>query len=571
MHTDTTIAHLKTTTKELGRVLRRFRDHVCPHFKTKELPIEERARERRQATKARKGKGRRATTTTANASTTKKEYNMFTYKLHALGDYIASILWFGTSDSYSTQPVCIVLRARSDADARQGELEHRRAKRFYARTSKNRATKQITALERRERGLTDMFGNPYQRAALAMLKRKATPIRQRKPLKLEKLPYTDPEQHHHISVSKNNSILLGSWLPEHRDDPAASNFLPKLLDHLLGRILDPVHAEQSHEFSPIDRSKVVIRNDRIYEHKVFRVNYTTYDVRRAQDSLNSRYHSDIMMLSPEDDMSHPFRYAQIIGIYHADVLHNVPGASTTPQRMEFLWVRRYHLERVWHGRDCFQKKRLYRVEFLPADDPDAFGFIQPDEVIRAAHLIPSFSGGKATELLPADSIGRLARLGLEDDEDWCFYSVNCFADRDMFMRYRGCGVGHYRVTDPTEAENNTAEPTSGADAATTVPGHTESVNEGLDSADPLVIAPVPNEPPAEPGLRGDVDEPEDDSEPGSEIELDPDSDEDETDEGMADGGGGCGDGEEDSKTFVEDPEAAGTEGPIEIREGFATL
>ncbi|KAJ7203528.1 hypothetical protein GGX14DRAFT_369445 [Mycena pura] len=353
---------------------------------------------------------------------------MLTYKLHALGDYIASILWFGTSDSYSTQPVCIFVRAHFSTDARQGELEHRRAKRFYARTSKNRATKQITVLERRERGLTDMFGaTPHQRAALAMSKRKATPVcqRKRKLLKPEKLPYTDPEQHHHISVSKNNSILLGSWLSEHRGDPAASNFLTKLLDHLLGRILDPVHAEQSHEFSPIERSKVVIRNDRIYEHKVFRVNYTTYDVRRAQDSLNSRYHSDIMTLAPEDDdTAHPFRYAQIIGIYHADVLHNIPGASTTPQRMEFLWVRRYRLERVWHGHDCFQKKRLYRVEFLPADDPDAFGFIHPDEVIRAAHLIPSFSGGKVTELLPADSIGRLARQGLKDDEDWCFYSVN---------------------------------------------------------------------------------------------------------------------------------------------------
>lgn len=98
---------------------------------------------------------------------------MFTYKLHTLGDY--SILWFGTGDSYSTQPLCIVLRARSDADARQGELEHRRANQLYARTSKNRATKQITALERRERGLTDMLGaNAYQRAALEMSKRKAT-------------------------------------------------------------------------------------------------------------------------------------------------------------------------------------------------------------------------------------------------------------------------------------------------------------------------------------------------------------------------------------------------------------
>ncbi|KAJ7049533.1 hypothetical protein C8F01DRAFT_1002225 [Mycena amicta] len=110
MHTDTTIEMLRTSTKELGRLLRRFRDHVCPFFKTKELPTEERTRERAQARNKSKGKGKgNATTksTTTNAGTTKKEYNMFTYKLHALGHYVASILWFGTSDSYSTQPVSV--------------------------------------------------------------------------------------------------------------------------------------------------------------------------------------------------------------------------------------------------------------------------------------------------------------------------------------------------------------------------------------------------------------------------------------------------------------------------------
>ncbi|KAJ7060479.1 hypothetical protein C8F01DRAFT_988862, partial [Mycena amicta] len=108
MHTDTTIELLRTSTKELGRLLRRFRDHVCPYFTTKELPTEERARERAQARRKSKSKAASRTTTT-NASTTKKDYNLFTYKLHALGDYIANILWFGTSDSYSTQPVSIGL------------------------------------------------------------------------------------------------------------------------------------------------------------------------------------------------------------------------------------------------------------------------------------------------------------------------------------------------------------------------------------------------------------------------------------------------------------------------------
>ncbi|KAJ7210726.1 hypothetical protein GGX14DRAFT_363047 [Mycena pura] len=552
MHTDTSIAYLKTATKELGRVLRRFRDHVCPHFKTKELPIEEHARERRQtaAAKARKGKGRSKTTTT-NASTVKKEYNMFTYKLHALGDYIANILWFGTSDSYSTQP---------------GELEHRRVKRFYARTSKNRAIKQITVLERRERGLTDMFA-PHRRAALAMSKMKPTPNRQRrgKPLNRETLPYTDPEQHHHIANAKHNPISLGSWLPEHRDDPATTNFLTKLLDHLLGRILSPEYTEHPTEFGPIERSKVVIRNDRIYEHKVFRVNYTTYDVRRAQDSLNSRYHSDIMSLAPENDSSHPFLYSQIIGVYHADVLHNVPEASTTPQRMEFLWVRRYRLERVWRRSDCFKKKRLYRVEFLPADDPNAFGFIDPDEVIRAAHLIPSFATGTVTGLLDADSVGRLERPGLKEDEDWRFYLINCFADRDMFMRYRACGVGHYRVDVPAETEDDLAAST--VQTTSIAP----PVGEDLVGPEvPLIISEVPNEPPEQADLREDTEDPDNDTDESE--ELDPNSDDEQAAsgvEGVADSGG---DGEVDrTEGFGEDLDEAGIGPPIEMQEGYAPL
>jgi hypothetical protein len=34
-----------------------------------------------------------------------KTFSLLTYKLHALGNYVCTIQWFGTSDSYSTQPV----------------------------------------------------------------------------------------------------------------------------------------------------------------------------------------------------------------------------------------------------------------------------------------------------------------------------------------------------------------------------------------------------------------------------------------------------------------------------------
>ena len=34
-----------------------------------------------------------------------KTFNLQTYKLHALGDYVEQIRLYGTTDSYSTQPV----------------------------------------------------------------------------------------------------------------------------------------------------------------------------------------------------------------------------------------------------------------------------------------------------------------------------------------------------------------------------------------------------------------------------------------------------------------------------------
>jgi hypothetical protein len=44
-------------------------------------------------------------TSKATVSRQSKTFNLQTYKLHALGDYVSSIRRFGTTDSYSTQPV----------------------------------------------------------------------------------------------------------------------------------------------------------------------------------------------------------------------------------------------------------------------------------------------------------------------------------------------------------------------------------------------------------------------------------------------------------------------------------
>ncbi|KAF9232300.1 hypothetical protein BU15DRAFT_21088, partial [Melanogaster broomeanus] len=136
---------------------------------------------------------------------------------------------------------------------------------------------------------------------------------------------------------------------------------------------------------------------------------------------------------------HPYWYARVIRIFHVNVRYygdssNAPSRDS--QRMNVLFVR-------WFGRDTahsagFSARRLYRVGFLTEDDPDAFGFLDPDLVIRGVHLIPAFSEGRTPEYLGPSFV----RPEEDQDEDWRTFDVNMFVDRDMFMRFRGGGVGH---------------------------------------------------------------------------------------------------------------------------------
>ncbi|KAJ6471270.1 hypothetical protein C8R47DRAFT_966666, partial [Mycena vitilis] len=160
--------------------------------------------------------------------------------------------------------------------------------------------------------------------------------------------------------------------------------------------------------------------------KVLRVNYTTYDILRDQDTINTRTHPDIMVLAHEDEddeTAHPYWYGRVLGIFHADVRHVGPRSTTggRPQRMEFLWVR-------WFGRDMahiggWKTKRLHRLGFLDGKDPDsgAFGFIDPAHVLRGAHLIPAFHYGRTSEFL-GPSVAR--HFDADDHQDYRYYYVN---------------------------------------------------------------------------------------------------------------------------------------------------
>lgn len=179
-----------------------------------------------------------------------------------------------------------------------------------------------------------------------------------------------------------------------------------------------------------------IIGDQIYSLKVLRVNYTTYDMRRDQDTMNPRTHCDVMVASAETGANaHPFWYARVLGVFHAKVLHTDPDAhNRSIQHMEFLWVRWFGLEQNYK---CGTRHaQLPKIGFVPALKPDlaskekpikdhAFGFLDPSLVLRGCHLVPAFANGKTTELLET-SLPTSARWPGEVD-DWVNYYVMMWA------------------------------------------------------------------------------------------------------------------------------------------------
>src|SRR6267154_5047181 len=106
MHTDDTLAYFDTATVVLGQSVQTFYKITCSYYHMTELPHEYAARGRREAALAAKqpsssGKGKQ------KSGPKFKALNLLTYKFHALGHYPNTIRRFGTTDSYSTQPVSI--------------------------------------------------------------------------------------------------------------------------------------------------------------------------------------------------------------------------------------------------------------------------------------------------------------------------------------------------------------------------------------------------------------------------------------------------------------------------------
>ncbi|KAJ7053545.1 hypothetical protein C8F01DRAFT_921943, partial [Mycena amicta] len=353
-------------------------------------------------------------------------WNLSTYKWHSMGDYVSQIFRIGTHDSHNSQIVWI---------PPQGEAEHRRLKRFYVKTNKNRPDFQVARNERRQQILRKL-AQKYDRREHSS-KSMALGFDASEPLQR-----TNPTDKYHMSRSAKFSENLYKWVRGNIDDPAVKGFIPKLKNHILARILG---GDEEEDFDEEDRETIHFVDNRIYRHKTIRFNYTTYDVRRKQDSCNPRTQSDIMVLNPSDNKTKsPYWFGCITGIGHINVLHTGRRSrSDKIQTFDFLNIR-------WFGDDPDQKtwglhvNRMPRIGFQPADDESAFGFLDPAAVLQACHIIPAFARGYDDNGL-GKSIGRprqeLASEGIFDT-DFAYYYVNMFPDRDMVMRFRGGGVGH---------------------------------------------------------------------------------------------------------------------------------
>ena len=126
MHTDFTLDIMGTATSTLGNMLRDFKETTCSSFATKELRREYDVRIRREGKKGAPKAGQQpampltagqatpatitpnveARSQTKPASRRRKTLNLNTYKGHSLGDVMDAIREYGTTDSFSTEPVC---------------------------------------------------------------------------------------------------------------------------------------------------------------------------------------------------------------------------------------------------------------------------------------------------------------------------------------------------------------------------------------------------------------------------------------------------------------------------------
>ncbi|KAJ8461909.1 hypothetical protein ONZ51_g11242 [Trametes cubensis] len=331
-HTEISLAGLDAKTVDVGATVRTFAKKTCGEYVTVELPSKDSAARGRRTAHLNKNKNVRKKGAAATEAK-RKYFNYTTYKFHALRDYAPAIRAIAASNNFNTQV---------------GELEHRHVKRFYARTNKIRAAFQIAQHMRRAETLRIIKRRvDAARASQEGAAMNATPTelvtgdeldRSTAAVPQEPLPFTaDPLARYHIAESQRECDDLSLWVASQAADPAfqVQDFLSDLRNHILSRFNVALPPGEE-DYTITDRSRIVFVKNRIYWHRVLRVNYTTYDRRRTQESINPRTHGDVLLLATnKSEGDHPYWYARIVKIFHVNA--RMLGAfDEEPKRIDVL-------------------------------------------------------------------------------------------------------------------------------------------------------------------------------------------------------------------------------------------
>jgi len=394
--------------------LRSFKD-LTDNLELKETKKEYLARRKREVSRA----ARAGLDEPPESSRKSRSFNLNTPKMHSPGDYVPQIRYLGPIDNHSTQA---------------GEHEHRRSKTRFKRVSKRDFESQLVKLDVREAELLRM-DDELRAAGVFVPSAKA-----KAPAFADERSF-DPSFHHSIAANQHTPIYLQDWVSEHENDPAIANFVTDLNKYLLARVRQDDRALEDLNYTMEDLRDINIENDKIFDHKTLRINFTTYDIRRDQDVVNPSGDKRFVMVksqaddtesqSVEDAAFNLFWFAEVLGIYHANVFVRSTGET---QRFDFLWVR-------WLGNEPdnnpgARSQRLMKLGYVQNDkDQIPFGFLDPAHVVRGCHLIPAFNSGRTRDLLDHSFIQT-------ERGDWTNFYVNEFVDRDMRVRFLQLGVGH---------------------------------------------------------------------------------------------------------------------------------
>ena len=178
--------------------------------------------------------------------------------------------------------------------------------------------------------------------------------------------------------------------------------------------------ESYEHFTNDDRRHISVVSNTLYRHKTLQVTHTTYDMQEGSDRILQRKYPGIMVLS--DNEEHPYLYGQVLDLFHIGVRNNGPYTllhNGSEAILPIVWIRWFKVDGT-DGQQGFHSLRYPSVSFCQGDEPDAFGLIHPDEIVRAVHLIPQFKYGHTNEYLSGNSKARPEA----ESSDWKHFNVN---------------------------------------------------------------------------------------------------------------------------------------------------